>query len=82
LQEWIPGLASRKKWNKTTRNFTVGDVVIVMNTETACGQWPLGRIIEVLPGKDGLIRVVKVQVGKTVFTCSINYLCPLEVAQD
>ena len=82
LQEWIPGLASRKKWNKAARNLTVGDVVIVMNTETARGLWPLGRIIEVLPGKDGLVRVAKVRVGKTVFTRSINYLCPLECAPD
>jgi hypothetical protein len=81
LQEWIPSLGSRKKWTSSTRDFAIGDVVIVMNSETVRGQWPLGRITEVMPGKDGHVRVVKVQVGKTVFTRSINYLCPLESSE-
>jgi len=80
IQEWIPGLSSRKKWNSVNRDFAVGDVVIVLSSDTVRGQWPLGRITEVMPGHDGHVRVVKVQVGKTVFTRSINYLCPLEVS--
>lgn len=60
----------------------MGDFVIVMKTETIRGLWPLGRIASVMPGKNGHVRVVKVRVGNQVRTRSINYLCPLEVAED
>ena len=38
-----------------------------MSPKTPWGHWPLGRIIEVYPGKDGHVRVAKVQVGKEEF---------------
>lgn len=82
LQEWIPGLGARKKWTSPSGNLAVGDIVIVMSPDTVRGHWPLGRIISVHPGKDGFVRVVKVQVGKTVFTRAIKYICPLECQDD
>ena len=41
--------------------------------------WPLGRIVEVYQGKDGHVRVAKVQVGKSQLTRPILKLCPLEL---
>ncbi|XP_078360400.1 uncharacterized protein LOC144644752 [Oculina patagonica] len=78
LREWIPSLSARKKWHRDRPNLKVGDVVIVMSTETPRGRWPLGRIVKVLPGKDDRVRVVDVQVGKTVYRRPIVKLCPLE----
>jgi len=40
-----------------------GDVVLVVSPDTVRGQWPLGRILEVYPGKDGKVKPLKVQVG-------------------
>jgi len=60
-------LSARKNWRRDQPNLKVGDVVIVMSTETPRGKWPLGRTIKVLPGKDDQVRVVDVQVGKTVY---------------
>ena len=31
------------------------------------GQWPLGRIIELDPGEDGVVRVVTVQTSKGTY---------------
>ena len=42
------------------------------------GDWPLGRVTEVCPGADGLVRVVKVKVGKTIYKRPVHRLCPLE----
>jgi hypothetical protein len=55
-----------------------GDVVLLMDPKVRRGEWPLGRITEVHPGKDGLIRVVKVKVGESIYERPVHRLCPLE----
>ena len=42
-----------------------GDIVLVVSSDTPRGRWPLGRILEVCPGKDGHIQSVKLQVGES-----------------
>lgn len=38
--------------------------------------------MEVVEGDGEFVRVVKVQVGGSVVTCSIIKICPLEVNED
>ena len=78
LQEWIPSLSASKKWCGDQVDLKVGDVVIVMSPDTPRGKWPLGRIVKVLPRKDSRVRIVDVQVGKTLLRRPIVKLCPLE----
>ena len=78
LQEWIPSLSASKKWCGDQVDLKVGDVVIVMSLDTPRGKWPLGRIVKVLPRKDSRVRIVDVQVGKTLLRRPIVKLCPLE----
>ena len=82
LSEWIPGLRSRKKWRLSSQDFAVGDIVLVIQSGTVRGNWPLGKIVEVYPGSDGHVRVVDVQIGKTVFKRPITALCPLEFSDN
>ena len=81
LREWVPGLNARKKWFHPQRDFQVDDIVLIISPDTPRGNWPLGRIIEVFPGKDGHVRVASVQVGKNVIKRPIVKLCPLEVSK-
>ena len=78
LREWIPGLSGRKKWDQERRDLHIGEVVLVMSTDTARGNWPLGRVTEVYPGQDGRVRVAKIQVGQGTLTRPVTKLCPLE----
>ena len=78
MQEWLPSLSQRRKWNKENRDLEEGDVVLVISQDTPRGKWPLGRVLKVYPGKDGHVRVVKVKVGAKEFTRPISKLCPLE----
>ena len=41
------------------------------------GEWPLGRVIEVLPAADGLVCVVKVKAKGKVYLRPVDRLCPL-----
>ena len=77
LTEWLPSLNTRQKWFREQENFQ-GDVVIVMSPDTPRGRWPLGCITKVHPGEDGKVRVVDVQVRKSVMRRPVVKLCPLE----
>lgn len=79
MREWLPGLNARRKWNKTQRDVQIGDVMLVISPDTPRGNWPLGRVLEVYPGQDGHVRVVKLQVGQGTLIRPVTKLCPLEL---
>ena len=41
-------------------------------------QWPIGSISEVLQGKDGRVRVVKVKVNDKIYTRPVSRIILLE----
>ena len=82
LTEWIPQLRSRKKWRSPSQEIAVGDIVLVIQSDTVRGNWPLGRIVAVHTGSDGHVRVVDVQIGQTVLRRPITALCPLEFSDN
>ena len=63
LCEWLPLLSTRRKWKKPQDNIRVGDIVLVLSNDTPRAQWPIGRVVDVFPGKDGLVRVTDVLVN-------------------
>ena len=79
LKECVPALDSRPKWTSEFRDLKVGDVVIVVQPDTPRGRWPLGRIVEVYPGRDGHTRVAKVACGVKTLVRPITKLIPLEI---
>jgi hypothetical protein len=38
----------------------VGDMVIVVDNQTPLLNWRLGRVVDLLPGSDGIVLVVRV----------------------
>ena len=72
ISEILPGLNPRSKWRKIERDFQVNDVVMVLSVHNERGTWPLGRIIEVMPGDDGHVRTVKVLVNGKTYVRGIN----------
>ena len=77
LYEYIPTLNTRAKWTEVQKDLKQGDVVLALEPNLPRGRWPLGRIVETYPGKDGHIRVVKVQCGDKTVVRPINKLVPL-----
>ncbi len=77
-RELLPALNSRKKWFHPTRNMKKGDVVLIIEPNANRSEWPLGRIIEALPGDDGLVQVVRVQAKGKEYLRPVYRLCPLE----
>ena len=52
------------KWTDVVKALKKGDIVLVLEPNLARGKWPLGRIVDTYPGKDGHSQVVKVQYGE------------------
>ena len=63
MKEWLDGLNKRHKFFKKRKDFKVGDVVLVLSTESKGGKWILKRISDVFPGKDNHVGVATVQIG-------------------
>ena len=59
-REYLQELQSRPKWTNTERNLMVGDIVISKENEDARCRWPLARVVDVYPSKDGCVRKVKI----------------------
>jgi hypothetical protein len=60
IQEYIPKLIAveRSKWQKKKRQIERGDIVLIVENNVPRGKWNLGRVVEVFPGKDGIVRKV------------------------
>ena len=67
-REYLPNLLERKKWNTLRRNLEVGDLVLLGDESFPRGKWPLVRVVEVMPSRDGLVRTVRVKTSCTVAT--------------
>ena len=77
---YFQSLAARRKWKKPTRNFAVGDSVLVSDPNLPRGRWTLGRVIAVHPGRDNLVRVATVKTDSGTYLRPIHRLCLLEPA--
>lgn len=63
--EYLASLQKANKWRTSASSkISVGDVVVIREDETIPGQWPLARVIQTHPGKDGVIRVVTIRTGR------------------
>ena len=78
MKEWIPSLSHRKKWFTAQRNLDVGDLVLLIETDTPRGQWSLGRIIKTYNGTDDKVRTVDLEIRGRRLKRSVHKLCPLE----
>ncbi|KRZ02453.1 hypothetical protein T11_13126, partial [Trichinella zimbabwensis] len=81
-QEYITTLAPRGKWHKTGQEPRVGDIVLVQEPGTTWSRWPIGRITDVHPSKDGIIRSATVKTKQGTVTRSARSLRLVEPSGD
>lgn len=64
--EYLHLLSLRTKWLTKRRNFTAGDLVLLVDPNQPRAQWPLARIVETKTSEDGLVRscIVKTTNGQ------------------
>ena len=57
----LPALVPCYKWKHKNRNVSVGDVCLIRYRKSIRSTYRLGRVTEVTPSKDGLVRSVRLQ---------------------
>ena len=73
-KEYISQLQLRQKWIRPSRNFIVGDIVLISQANAPRNQWPMGRITSVKMDRDGKVRVVRVKTTDSEIERPINKL--------
>ena len=73
----------RNKWDTPRRNVAVNDIVLVLDKDLPRNRWAKGRVVEVFPSEDGLVRQVNVKTGvNTVLKRPITKLVVLVPADE
>ncbi|KAJ8946243.1 hypothetical protein NQ314_008931, partial [Rhamnusium bicolor] len=66
-KEYLTSLQARSKWKDNKYpDLKVGSMVVVHDENLPPLRWSLGRIIEVHPGSDNVVRVVTVKTAKGI----------------
>ena len=73
-------LQTRQKFLKNVPNVTVGELVLLQEDNSPPTKWPLARILEVYPGKDGVVRAVKLRTSTTELDRPVIRLRRLPIA--
>ena len=66
--EYMIGLRKYSKWRRPNENLCAGDVVVLREDAMVPTQWPIARITDMHPGKDGPVRVITLKTKNGVYT--------------
>lgn len=75
--EYLNELQSRGKWTNTGENLHADALMLLKEDNVPPLQWTLGRIVQLHPGPDGVVRVVSIRTTSGVFKRSVRHVCPL-----
>ncbi|XP_044248692.1 uncharacterized protein [Drosophila takahashii] len=78
--DWLSHLQSRPKWQRVEENLRLHDIVIIKDDRLPPNEWKLGRIVELHPGSDNLIRVASIKTASGIYKRSLSKICPLPLA--
>ena len=77
-QKYLLVQTERKTWSSLNANFKKVDLVLLCDKNLKRSHWPLGSIVETLPGPDNVVRVIKVQTKDSSYVKSVASLALLK----
>ncbi|XP_015430609.1 PREDICTED: uncharacterized protein LOC107187115 [Dufourea novaeangliae] len=82
-RDYLHQLHTRNKWHRgDTARYKEGAMVIVQEDNVPPLQWKLGRIVNVHPGEDHIVRVVTVRTAQGVYKRCVKKLAPLPIQDN
>lgn len=73
------GFLSSKNCADRNQSPKLGCMVLVGDSNKKRFEWPLGRVVELIPGKDGKVRVARIKTNRGILTRPLQRLYPLEI---
>lgn len=77
--EYLHQLQMRCKWNEKRPDIKIGELVIIKDINLPSCKWPMGRVIQLHHGDDGMIRVVTVKTASNTLKRGITEVAPLPI---
>jgi len=77
--EYLAQLQQRNKWKEVQGTIKRGTMVVMREPNIPPMNWRLGRVVDVHPGRDGLVRVVDVKTATGTYQRSLSKLCVLPI---
>lgn len=74
---YLQTLQCRQKWQSKQPNLQPDDIVLLKEIDANRRHWPLVRVLEIFPGDDGLVRVVKIRCSDHEYKRAMQKLVPL-----
>ena len=81
-REYLSTLQKRVKWQNSSPNLQVGDIVVMKLERTFSCHWPLAKITAVFPGQDSKVRVVEIKTATGILTRPVTKLALLHRPQE
>ena len=63
--EYLSKITKRQRWERPAPNVAIGDIVLLVEENAPRNHWHTGIVDEVFPGKDGMVRKVKVKLANS-----------------
>ncbi|XP_075990293.1 uncharacterized protein LOC142985936 [Anticarsia gemmatalis] len=80
--EYLHQLQVRSKWQQSKENLNEGSLVLIKDENLPAGRWALGRVTELHPGADGIVRVATIKTKNGQIKRPITKLSPLPLSSD
>ncbi|KAF8773545.1 hypothetical protein HNY73_016200 [Argiope bruennichi] len=71
-KEYLDQLVQRHRQHPQSSNIHIGDIVLIGDDVKKRLQWPLARVIELIPGKDGHVRTVRVKTQHSTLVLEVS----------
>ncbi|XP_049868077.1 uncharacterized protein LOC126378158 isoform X1 [Pectinophora gossypiella] len=79
-KQYLVMLQSRPKWQNQQPNLQKGTMVLLRSDSISPLSWPVGRIVNVIPGRDNLVRALDVKTAKGfIVRTSVMKVSPLPI---
>lgn len=82
MKYFAPNLLPRNKWYRARENIQVGDLVLQTDPKHRRTQWKIALVVATYPGKDGLIRKVRIKTQSGEYDRPIHKLCLIATNQE
>ena len=76
---YLPELQRRQKWLHRKPNMKIGNLVLILDENTPRQLWPMGLVTEVIHGRDGIVRSVRIRTKAREFVRPITKVIDLEL---